>query len=84
MLFYGESELIFISHADIVDGRPDELTAKQSALKCGDTMKYKARYEVPTAVLKMFQVFKAVTLEPEDGYTTLLRQVGKYLPVDAA
>jgi hypothetical protein len=51
-----------------MDGRPDELTAKQSALKCGDTMKYKARYEMPTAVLKMFQVFKTVTLEPEDGF----------------
>jgi len=51
-----------------MDGRPDELTVKQSALICGDTMKYKARYEVPTAVLKMFQVFKTVTLEPEDDF----------------
>jgi len=51
-----------------MDGRPDELRAKQSALKCGDTMKHKARSEVPTAVFIMFQVFKNVTLEPEDGF----------------
>jgi len=49
-------------------GRPDELTAKQSALRCGDTMKYKARSEVPTVVLIMFQVFTNVTLEPVDGF----------------
>jgi hypothetical protein len=49
-----------------MDGRPEELTAKQSALKCGDTMKYKARSEVPTSVLIMFQVLKNVALGPED------------------
>lgn len=49
-------------------GRPDELTTKQSALKHGDTMKHKARYEVQTVVLIMFQVFTNVTLEPEDGF----------------
>lgn len=31
-------------------------------------MKYKARSEVPTAVLTMFQVFTSVTLEPEDAF----------------
>jgi hypothetical protein len=31
-------------------------------------MKYKARSEVPTAVLITFQVFKNVILEPEDGF----------------
>jgi hypothetical protein len=47
---------------------PDGLTAKQSALKCADTMKYKARSEVPIAVLIMFQAFKYVNLEPEDSF----------------
>ena len=49
-------------------GRPDELTTKQSALKCADTTKYKARSEVPTAMLIMFEVFLNVTSEPEDGF----------------
>jgi hypothetical protein len=31
-------------------------------------MKHKARSEVPTAVLKIFQVFLNVTLESEDGF----------------
>jgi len=31
-------------------------------------MKHKARYEVQTVVLIMFQVFTNVTLEPEDGF----------------
>jgi hypothetical protein len=63
-------------------GRPNELTVKQPPLKCGHTIKHKARLEVLTAVLIKFQVFLGVTLDPEDGYTTLLRRAGKYVSVE--